>query len=152
MNTVLISSSSINLLSFIGSPRRKQVRLCITIWSTGLITRLQGGFCSVSIWTFCNIYRGKCTLIGKQVTNGFMLEAILISTHRYCCLPFFQIFLNYKSSTMWISESLCWEPKIRNLKQLKRKSANYREFLGSPVVRTLHFHCRECGFNPSLGN
>ena len=101
MNTVLISSSSINLLSFIGSPRRKQVRLCITIWSTGLITRFQGGFCSVSIWTFCNIYRGKCTLIGKQVTNGFMLEAILISTHRYCCLTMLSDFFKFKKNNLF---------------------------------------------------
>ena len=26
-----------------------------------------------------------------------------------------------------------------------------RDFLSGPVVKTLHFHCRECGFNPCQG-
>ena len=31
-------------------------------------------------------------------------------------------------------------------------SKTFREFPGGPVVRTLCFHCRGCGFNPWSGN
>ena len=31
------------------------------------------------------------------------------------------------------------------------KNNDYRDFPGSPMAKTLRFHCRECGFNPSLG-
>ena len=48
------------------------------------------------------------------------------------------------------------QPKIiiNNLKKKKTPSQKHPEweFLGGPVVRTPHFHCREHGFDPWSGN
>ena len=32
------------------------------------------------------------------------------------------------------------------------KKCRFRDFPGRPVVKTLHFHCREYGFNPCSVN
>ena len=35
---------------------------------------------------------------------------------------------------------------------MKIKEEKRRDFPGDPVVKTLPFHCRGCGFDPWLGN
>ena len=41
---------------------------------------------------------------------------------------------------------------IFNIKKWSNLKRYCRKFPGSPVVRTRHFHCRECGVNPWSGN
>ena len=38
------------------------------------------------------------------------------------------------------------------LTRIASKNVGYRDFHGGQVVKTLHFHCREHGFNPWSGN
>ena len=52
---------------------------------------------------------------------------------------------------MYINK-ICRNTGISVSIQNKLKKKWYREFPGSPVARTPHFHCQGCRFNPWSGN
>ena len=70
--------------------------------------------------------------------SGTLLQRDKTELEKFCTGP---------GLSSWKMAKPTFEPR-----SVKSKITNSLDFLGSPVVMTLYFHGRECGFDPWFGN